>query len=116
MTIAGINCGSVSGTAYTCTFASACTNLQPQSNYTGAAYNYDSSTDCSQGHSATYGTTNGYAWDDTGTYHTIASSGSSTQKVVSNEALMLKFAATAQVTTPTGIYQTQADFIATPTF
>ena len=107
MTIAGVNCASV-GANYTCTFASGLTNLQPQTGYIGATY--------VNGTSATYGSSTGYKWDDTGTTNTIASSGSSATKVIANEALVLKFAATSSLTTPTGQYQTQADFIATPTF
>lgn len=118
MTIAGVNCGSVPGSAYTCTYASGRTNLQPQTNYIGnSGYTYS---DTGAG-SGTYTVSSpyvgqGFAWDDTGTAQTLASSASSVKKVVVNEALVLKFAATAQVTTPTGQYQTQADFIATPTF
>ncbi len=116
MTVAGVNCGSVSGSAYTCTYASGETNLQPQSPYIGnAGYTY-SNTGAGSG-TYTAGTGGqGFAWDDTGTFHVLASSATSVQKVISNEALVMKFAATAQVTTPTGQYQTQADFIATPTF
>ncbi len=108
MTIGGINCESVPGTAYTCTFSSGLTNLQPLTNYIGGAY--------TNGASGTYGNTAGFAWDDTGAATTIASSASSAVKVVANEALVLKFGATASITTPTGQYQAQADFIATPTF
>ena len=108
MTIAGVNCGSVPGSAYTCTFASGLTNLQPQTNYIGGTY--------VNGTSGTFGTGTGFAWDDTGSIQTIASSAPSATKVIANEALVLKFAATAGLTTPTGQYQTQADFIATPTY
>jgi len=110
MTIAGINCTSVPVSAYTCNYATGTTNLQPDANYIGATYVYATS--------GTYGSSNGtgYAWDDTGTADQIASSAASTIKVVANEALILRFAATAGITTPTGQYQTQADFIATPTY
>jgi hypothetical protein len=54
----------------------------------------------------------GWAWLDTGTTDQIASSST----VVDDEMLVLRFAATASVTTPTGSYTTQANFIATPTF
>ena len=106
MTIAGVNCASVVG--YTCTFASGLTNLQPLSNYIGGTY--------TNGTSGTYGSTTGFAWDDSGSAQTIASSATSAVKVVANEALVLKFAATAGLTTPTGQYQVQSDFIATPTY
>ena len=108
MTVAGVNCASVPGSAYTCTFASGLTNLQPQTNYIGGTY--------TNGTTGTYGSATGFAWDDTGTIQTIASSVPSATKVIANEALVLKFAATAGITTPTGQYQTQADFIATPTY
>ena len=109
MTIAGINCNSVPAAAYSCVFATGTTNLQPLTNYIGGAY--------TNGTSGTYGATSGFAWVDTGASTTnIASSASSSVKVVADEALVLKFAATAQITTPTGQYQAQADFIATPTF
>ena len=108
MTIAGVNCFSVPASAYTCTFASGLTNLQPLANYVGGTYVHNTS--------GTYGSATGFAWDDTGTAQTIASSASSATKVVADEALVLKFAATAGITTPTGQYQTQADFIATPTY
>lgn len=54
----------------------------------------------------------GWAWLDDGTTDQIASSST----VVDDEMLVLRFAATASVTTPTGSYTTQANFIATPTF
>lgn len=54
----------------------------------------------------------GWAWLDTGATDQIASSST----VVDDEMLVLRFAATASVTTPTGSYTTQANFIATPTF
>lgn len=54
----------------------------------------------------------GWAWLDTGATDQIASSST----VVDDELLILRFAATASVTTPTGSYTTQANFIATPTF
>ena len=108
MTIAGVNCASVPGSAYSCVFATGNTNLQPQANYIGGTY--------TNGAASTYGSVTGFAWDDTGTIQTIASSVPSATKVIANEALVIKFAATAGLTTPTGQYQTQADFIATPTY
>jgi hypothetical protein len=110
MTIAGINCSSVPVSAYTCVFADGDTNLQPDAEYIGDTYVYNTNA------SSTYGSSSGFAWDDTGTADQIASSASSTVKVVAYEAMIIKFAATAGITTPTGQYQTQADFIATPTY
>lgn len=54
----------------------------------------------------------GWAWDDTGTVDQIASSAT----VVDDEMLVLRFAATAQTTTPTGSYTVTSTYIATPTF
>ena len=110
MTIAGINCGST--TAYTCSFAGGTYNLARDAAYDGNGAN-TYVTDSDQ----VAGTTNGgYAWQADGTTTTIASSTASTVKVVDDEAMILKFAATAGITTPTGSYTVQADFIATTTF
>ena len=103
MTISGINCGST--TSYSCVFSSGTYNLVRDAEYDGDGSN-------------TYqtGTANNFAWDDTGTADRIASSAGSSVKVVDDEAMILKFAATSSITTPTGQYTVQADFIATPTF
>jgi hypothetical protein len=53
-----------------------------------------------------------YAWDDTGSFDTIASSGGP----VDDELVALEFAATASPTTPTGLYTVTANFVATATF
>jgi hypothetical protein len=58
----------------------------------------------------------GYAWDQSGSFAQVASSTGSTDKVIDDEAVVLKFAAVAALTTPTGQYQAQADFIAVPTY
>jgi hypothetical protein len=58
----------------------------------------------------------GYAWNQTGTFTTIASSTASTDKVVDDESVILQFAAVAALTTPTGVYQAQGDFVAIPTY
>jgi hypothetical protein len=101
MTIAGVNC--VSTTSYTCAFASGTYNLARDTDYDGNGGN-------------TYGASGGYAWDDTGTSDTIASSASSSVKVVDDEALILKFAATPSITTPTGAYTVTSTYIATATY
>ena len=103
MTIAGINCGST--TSYTCVFSAGTYNLVRDGAYDGDGSNTYQS-----------GTANGFAWDDTGTADRIASSAGSAVKVIDDEAMILKFAATTGITTPTGQYTVQADFIATPTF
>jgi hypothetical protein len=60
--------------------------------------------------------TTGYAWQQDGTFVTVATSVPSTDKVVDDEAIVLGFAAVAALTTPPGQYTAQADFIAVPTF
>jgi hypothetical protein len=108
MTIAGVNFGST--TSYTCTYGTppgnTC-NLKPQANYLGQG---------TSGSSEAFGTSNGFAWDETGTAEPIASSASSTVKQVDDEALILSYAATPSITTKFGIYQAQTDFIAVPTY
>lgn len=106
MTIAAVNCQAT--TAYTCSFTGGTYNLTRNTNYNGTGANtYPTDT------STVAGTTNAsYAWDETGTTQTIASS----TTVVDKEALILKFAATPNIVTPTGSYTAKADFVATPTF
>jgi hypothetical protein len=106
MTIAAVNCAST--TAYTCSFAGGTYNLTRNTNYDGTGLNtYPTDSDLVSG------TTNGgYAWDETGTTQTIASS----TTVVDREALIMKFAATPNIVTPTGSYTALADFVATPTY
>jgi hypothetical protein len=110
MTVGAINCGSVS--SYTCTFSAGTYNLVRDTAYDGNGTNTYTTDSGPVG-----GTTNqGYAWDDGGTSRTIASSAASTTKVIDDEALILKFAATPSITTPFGLYAAQADFIAVPTY
>jgi hypothetical protein len=106
MTIAGVNCGSV--TAYSCVFTTGAYNLVRDAAYDGTGAN----TFLADADQVAATTAGGYAWEATTAADRIA--GSST--VVDDEALILKFAATAGVTTPTGAYTVQADFIATATF
>ncbi len=120
MTIAGVNCANV-GTNYTCNYSNGQSNLQPKSDYfqpgsyvANTSGVYQAAGQQAAGYLAS--STENFAWDDTGTYHSIAGSDTASLKVVANEAIMLKFAATSQITTPTGLYSAQADFIATPTF
>lgn len=54
----------------------------------------------------------GFAWDDTGTIDEIATSTS----VLDDEMLVLRFAASASLTTPTGQYIVTSTYVATPTF
>jgi hypothetical protein len=112
MTVAGVN--SLGTTSYSCQYgdtaesvaAGNTCHLEPVSNYLGGG---SSGTEL-------YGTTNGFAWDETGAATTIASSAASSIKQVDDEALLLKFAATPSITTPFGRYAAQTDFIAVPTY
>jgi len=106
MTIAAVNCKAT--TAYACSFTGGTYNLTRNANYNGTGANtYPTDTNL------VGGTTNAlYAWDETGTSETIASS----TTVVDKEALILKFAATPNIVTPTGAYTVKGDFVATPTF
>jgi hypothetical protein len=58
------------------------------------------------------GAVTGYAWDDTGSFDTIASASGP----VDDEKVSIEFAATASPTTPTGLYTVTANFVATSTF
>jgi hypothetical protein len=53
-----------------------------------------------------------WAWDESGNPDRIASSST----VVDDELIVLRFAATAAITTPTGTYTVTSTYIATPTF
>ena len=109
MTVAGTNCGSNGSVAYDCVYTDGDVNLQPQSPYVGGTF--------TEGATSTFGAATGYAWVDDGTYTTIAStSGTTATQVIDDEALILKFAATASATTPTGQYDVDIDYVATPTF
>lgn len=55
---------------------------------------------------------NMYGWNDTSTAQALISSNT----VVDDELVKLRFAATANATTPTGTYTVASTFIATPTF
>ncbi|HSW85435.1 MAG TPA: hypothetical protein VLF79_02365 [Candidatus Saccharimonadales bacterium] len=106
MTIAAINCKAT--TAYACSFTGGTYKLIRDAAYDGTGANtYPTDT------GLVGGTTNaGYAWDETGTTQTIATSPS----VVDKEAMILKFAATPNIVTPTGSYTAKADYVATPTY
>jgi hypothetical protein len=111
MTIAGVNSGSV--TSYTCQYgdttagspvpAGNSCNLKPSVNYLGKG---------TSGSTEDFGTSNGFAWVETGAATQIASSTSA----VDDESLILKFAATPSITTPFGRYAAQSDYIAVPTY
>jgi hypothetical protein len=116
MTVAGVNSGST--TSYACQYgyttptptgsttpiaAGDSCSLLPATNYLGAG---TGRTD------ADYNTTNGFAWDETGTAQQIATS----TTAIDDEALVLKFAATPSITTPFGPYAAQSDYIAVATY
>jgi hypothetical protein len=113
MTVAGVNCSNTT-TYYPCSFSGGTEHLDPTANYdcTGSTGNttYPSNTtDTSQ----VAGPTGcEYMWDESGSQDTIASAASP----VGSEALILKFAASPNLVTPTGTYTAVADFMATPTY
>lgn len=67
----------------------------------------DPSNDCENSEAG-----NLYAWNDSGTTQALISSNS----VVDDELIKLRFGASANATTPTGTYTVSSTFIATPTF
>lgn len=107
MAVAGVNCKATA--AYTCSYAGNTYNLRKNATYdaTGVATTYDGDTGLVAGTTAGF-----YAWDESGSAATIASS----TTVLDKEALILKFAASPTVVTPTGTYTAKADFVATPTY
>ncbi|HEX4774398.1 MAG TPA: hypothetical protein VH234_02690 [Candidatus Saccharimonadales bacterium] len=107
MTIAGVNCKNTLG--YSCSYAGNTYNLRKAANYDGTGVATTYLADAGQVSGTTSG---GYAWDESGTSQTIASAST----VVDNEALIIKFAATPTIVTPTGSYTAQADYVATPTY
>jgi len=107
MTVAGTNCGTeTAGGYYACVYSGGSEHLVPQSPYVGRTGNYCSPSNCNGN--------NGFAWDETGTAGKIAQA--SSNNVVADEALILKFAATPSITNTFGAYQVKADFTAVPTF
>lgn len=57
-----------------------------------------------------------FAWNNTGVAQTLTDSIASTDKVVDDELIKLRFGSTASATTPTGVYNVVSTFIATATF
>lgn len=107
MTIAGVNCG-IASNYYTCNFSGGIYNLVRAANYNPTGSNtFDG--DAGQISGTTAGS---YAWDESGSPVQVASSSS----IVGYEALIIKFAAAAALTTPTGSYTALADFIAVATY
>lgn len=61
----------------------------------------------------------GFAWDESGSFDRLASSAGGAQpenRVVDDEMLLLRFAAVAGVTTPTGSYSVTSTYVATATY
>ena len=116
MAIGGVNCSLVTASgAYNCNFANGSFNLDPTSNYAcNGITNVGSPTNTfDPDHDQIAGPTScSYAWDETGTSETIATSTGG----VGGEGLVLKFAATPNLVTPTGTYTAEADFVATPAY
>lgn len=114
MAIPGINCHNVPSVVYTCSATAHSLTVQSPyyctaadaGNTNGSFYNTDA------GGQDAGPTTCTYAWDDSGTSETVATSSG----VVGGEGLILEFAATPELTTPTGSYSAEANFVATPTF
>jgi hypothetical protein len=121
MTIAGINSNGTS--SYACQYGDTAAtpsipagnncHLEPQTNYLGSggtgSEDYCQADACNT-------TGNGFAWDEDGTSTIIASSAAASVKQVDDEALIVKFAGTPEITTPFGRYIVKTDFTAVPTY
>lgn len=112
MTVAGVNSNGTS--SYSCQYGDTAQSLgtgntchlEPQTNYLGAGGSGNED----------YGTSNGFAWDEDGSSTIIATSAASAVPQVDDEALIVKFAGTPEITTPFGRYAVQTDFTAVPTY
>ncbi len=96
-TIAGVSCvteQTFTG-AYTCAYTSGTEHLAPQSQYIGQA--------------ATFGTSNGFAYSETTGSSTLIAAASA-GNVVEDEALIMKFASTPAISTPSGAYSVSIDY------
>lgn len=115
MTIPGINCSNAPTiTGYSCTRTAH--NLVVNSQYDCNSADLTSSFSTTDAGGQTTGSTAcDYAWDESGADDTIASS-TAPNGVVPGEAMIVEFAATPEVTTPTGAYSAESNFIATPQY
>lgn len=115
MTVPGINCSNAPNiTGYAC--SATAHNLVVNSSYDCASGDLTTSFSVTDVGGQTNGTTScKYAWDESGTDDTIASS-AAPNGVVPGEVMLVEFAATPEVTTPTGAYSAEANFIATPQY
>ncbi len=102
-TIAGVSCVTEQtfAGAYSCAYASGTEHLAPQSQYIGQA--------------ATFGTSNGFAYSETTGSSTLIAAASA-GNVVTDEALILKFASAAAIATPSGSYSVNIDYTAVSSY
>lgn len=111
MAVVGDNCTNVPVSAYTCNATTH--SLTPTANYECDATDATTSFSSFDTGGQVGGTTTcSYAWDETGTQENVATS----TGVVAGEGLIFEFAATPELTTPTGSYTAEANFVATPTY
>jgi hypothetical protein len=99
VTVGGTNCNGTTTVSYSCSLAGGTNNLKATANYIGAT-------------ATSYGTGTGFAWQDSGATAQLASS----TGPVEDETLVLRFAATPSITTPTGAYSVTSTYVATATF
>lgn len=111
MTVAGVNCKSSASYA-------ACTGTSDSHLARDAAYDGLGTTSytAEADQTVTTTTSNGYAWDESGTSTILATSSGASTKQVDDEALILKFAATPAITTPFGSYAGYADYVCVATY
>jgi hypothetical protein len=116
MGVAAVNCGSVAGSSYSCSYSGGTNKLQkynPSANSFQNSYDSTGTTTVPTDAGQVAATTNGkYNWDELGASHELAAS----TGVVDNEALILKFAVTPSGITPAGSYSVNADFVAVASF
>lgn len=111
MTTTGVNCANVPGGVYTCNATNH--NLSANTQYDcNASDNATSFSSFDAGGTTSSATTCKYAWDETGTSEPFASA----TTVVAGEAMFVEFAATPEITTPTGAYTAEASFVAVPEY
>ncbi len=99
VTVGGTNCNGTSTTSYSCDMGSGTNKLIASSGYIGNT-------------TTAFGTNNGFAWQDNASTAQLASSSGP----VDDETIVLKFAGTPALTTPTGSYTVTSTYIATATF
>jgi hypothetical protein len=119
MTVPGVNCSQTPTIAgYSCTQTAH--NLVVQPNYECSASDLSGgsgSFDVFDAGGQSVGTTLcNYAWDDAANVQQTIAQSSAPNGVVPGEALIVEFAATPEVTTPTGAYTAEASYIATPEY